>query len=476
MIKIKESVINLFGKDKVIDDSSKLQFYAKDESLEEGKSPDLIVTPTNEDDIIKIISYNNEKKIPLIVSSSTKKYYGGTVPKKKGILLDLSQMNKILEINSDERYVKIEPGVTYKDLVPELKKKNLRIMLPLGYDSEASVVSTYFDRVPLLSGPKILISEGWQCILNMHLILANGMPLDTGTANWCKSRPSFLPSGAPGGPDLSRLFSGSQGTLGIVTNLIIKAKYLPKNKKIVFVKYDNLSECLKEISNILWFDKCREILIISKKNLSLILSKDQTNDEIENLKSKCPPWLLVLGIEFEDNEKYQIDLADLNDFGLKVKESLSINDIDLNELFLKEFELPDKLNNFRHLKNTLHIPFYINVDKISKLNQGTKNILEKYNYSIDELLGYIMPIEQGHTYYMDYTIHYDKKNDDLNKIKKFYNYLSEYILKNSGVIDRPYGIWADLIFSNNPNLLNFLKQIKNQIDPNNILNPGRMGL
>jgi len=264
--------------------------------------------------------------------------------------------------------------------------------------------------------------------------------------------------------------------LGIVSRLVIKAKYLPQNKTILFKGFDSLNRCLESIRKILWYDKAREILIISKKNLSCILANKIDEKTIENLKNKCPEWMLVIGLEFNDLEKYHVDLADFKDFGVKFSENLNINNIKLKNVFLKEFELPDRLNNFRTFKKVLHIPFYINRDKILQLNNLIEKISIKYDYSFEDLLGYIMPIEQGHTYYMDYTIHYDKKSSDIEKVKKFYTELSKVILENGGVIDRPYGIWADLIFSKNLELFNFLKIVKNQLDPNNILNPGKLGL
>ena len=174
----------------------------------------MIVTPTSIEQIQGITQICNENKIDLIPSSSTEKYYGATIPKNGGIILDLRKMNKILEINADERFVRIEPGVTFKQIQMELKKHGLRVMVPLGLPSSASVVSTYMERVPLLSGPKILLSEGWQCTLNMQIVIPNGMTVNTGSASWCKDRPSFLPSGPVSGPDLSRMFSGSQPESG----------------------------------------------------------------------------------------------------------------------------------------------------------------------------------------------------------------------------------------------------------------------
>ncbi|MFX0135487.1 MAG: hypothetical protein ACFFDN_17720, partial [Candidatus Hodarchaeota archaeon] len=101
--------------------------------------------------------------------------------------------------------------------------------------------------------------------------------VNTGSAGWCKERPSFLPSGAVGGPDFSRLFSGSQGSLGVVTDLIIKAKYLLKIKKIIFIPYEKIENVLDLIYKILYFDKGREFLGISQKNLALILKDGQKN-------------------------------------------------------------------------------------------------------------------------------------------------------------------------------------------------------
>ncbi len=472
----KELLSEVIDYSKIEDNSHILNSFSSDYSLETGVNPQFVIYPTNDDEVIRILRLANKLKIPIIPSSSREKYYGATIPKKGGIILDFKKMNKILKINYKDRYIVIEPGVTYDQLIPELRKHGLRISVPLGYPSSASVVSTYIERVPLLTGPKVLLSEGWQCILNMHIILANGMTLDTGTANWCKDKPNFLPSGPHGGPDLSRLFSGAQGTLGIVTKLVIKAKYLPKYRSVVFVEFNDLEDCLSKIRSILWYDKSREMLIISKKNLALILSEKMTDNEINDVMNKCPEWLLVIGLESEDKEKYKIDIEDFKQFGIEVKENLILNNIQLNKLFLNEIELPRRLVNFRYYKNAQHIPFYINKDKISDLNKGVNRICTENNYEMNNLFGYLMPIEQGHTFYMDYTIHYNKNEIDTKKIIEFFKQLSEFILSNGGVIDRPYNLWSDQIFSKNPALFEFLKQIKKQLDPNGILNPGRMGL
>ncbi|NVM30562.1 MAG: FAD-binding oxidoreductase [Candidatus Helarchaeota archaeon] len=471
---IKRDLQENIGSENVSDDKEILKQFSSDDSIQSGKFPDLIVTPSMIKGIQEILKIANKYKINVIPSSSTEKYYGATIPRFGGIVVDLRNMNKILEIDQDERFVRIEAGVTYKQLQAELKKQGLRIMVPLGFPSSASVVSTYMERVPLLSGPKILLSEGWQCILNMQIVLPNGMIANTGSASWCKDRPSFLPTGPVSGPDLSRVFSGSQGTLGIVTDLIIKAKYLPEIKRVLFIPVDNLRDVIDLIYQIQYFDKGREFLGVCQKNLSMIIAEDEKS--AEDLRDQLPPWLIVMGIEADTEEKYQIDLNDLKDFGAQFQTEYKIDGKDLGEIFLREFEIPDRLSNFRKYKGKcLHIPFYVNIDEIPEFNQRAETISKKYAYPIEDLYGYLMPIEQAHTCYYDFNIHYDPNDEkETEKMKRLYLELSEDVIENGGVIDRPYGPWAQMIYSRNRPYYDFWRQVKNILDPNEIMNPGQL--
>ncbi len=471
---LKRELEEKLGSQQVSEDKVLLESFSSDPSIQPKKLPMLVVSPKTIEEVREILAIANSYKISVIPSSSTEKYYGATVPKDEALIIDLRKMNKIAEINEEERYVRIEAGVTFKQLQTELRKHGLRIMVPLGFPSSASVVSTYMERVPLLSGPKILLSEGWQCILNMQILIPNGMLVNTGSASWCQERPSFLPSGPVSGPDLSRVFSGAQGTLGIVTDLIIKAKYLPAIKRVVFIPCADLNAVVDLIYQIQYYDKGREFLGISAKNLECIVADDGKN--VEQIRGELPRWLIVMGIEADSEEKYEIDLADLADFGAEFRTEYEVDGKDLSELFLREFEIPDRLNNFRKYKGScLHIPFYMNLDEIPKVNQLAEAITKKYGYPIEDLYGYFMPIEQSHTCYYDFNVYYDPdKDENRQKMTNLYLALSEMIIENNGVIDRPYGPWAQMIFSRNQAYYKFWRQVKQLLDPNEIMNPGQL--
>ena len=473
---IMEELRDKIGSEKVLNEETLLEYFSSDDSLQSSKLPDLIITPQTITDIQETLAIANKYKIDIIPSSSTEKYYGATLPKNGGIIVDLRKMNRILEIDPDERYVRIEAGVTYEQLQAELKKHGLRVMVPLGFPSSASAVSTYIERVPLLSGPKILLSEGWQCILNIQMVLPNGMIVNTGSASWCNDRPSFLPTGPVSGPDLSRVISGSQGTLGIVTDLVIKAKYFPQIKKCVFIPFETFNDIIDLIYQIQHFDKGREFLGICQKNLAMILADD--GDDIESLRKQLPSWMIVIGLEADSEEKYQIDLADLQDFGAQFQTECNYNNKDLGELFLEEFEVPNRLNNFRKYRGKcLHIPFYVNLNEIPAFNQRAEDICQKYEYPIVDLYGYFMPIEQAHTCYYDFNVYYDPDNElEKSRMQELFLELSENVIEHGGVIDRPYGPWAQMIFSRNRAYYDFWRKIKAMLDPNEIMNPSQLKL
>jgi len=111
---LKNELKKYINETKISDDIILINSFKSDASLEKGTIPDLIMYPAGEDDIIRILEFANNYNIPIIPSSSKEKYCRGTIPKNGGIILDLSKMNEILEINTEDRYVWIEPGVTYE--------------------------------------------------------------------------------------------------------------------------------------------------------------------------------------------------------------------------------------------------------------------------------------------------------------------------------------------------------------------------
>ena len=121
-----QKLTKICGYQNISQDPKELEDYSKDLSLLKGKSPLYIVWPSKSQEITEIVKLANNLKFNIIpVSLNSKfKHHGDSLPKNNNtIILNLSRMNKILSIDRKNRVVMVEPGVSFDQLVPILKKK-----------------------------------------------------------------------------------------------------------------------------------------------------------------------------------------------------------------------------------------------------------------------------------------------------------------------------------------------------------------
>lgn len=110
---IKDELIGVIGTENVSDDPGVLESYSKDYSLAPPRMPDFAIYPENTGQVRDIVRICNQYSLPIIPCSSRVHFRGCTIPKQGGVILDLKRMNKIISINERNRYVMIEPGVTW---------------------------------------------------------------------------------------------------------------------------------------------------------------------------------------------------------------------------------------------------------------------------------------------------------------------------------------------------------------------------
>lgn len=458
---IKEKIIDIFGKEKTVETDSILSEYG---------NPDIIVHANDKNQIIKLIKLAGQYKIPIVPKSSIISFNDGAIPENGGILLDMSNMKEIFNIqDGSDRNVTIQPGVTYGELQKYLNEKGFKCMVPLGLPSNVSVLSSYLERVPLLSGPIIILSEGSQCIMDMQVVRGDGTILHTGSASTVPTRPGISPNG-PIGPDWTRVFTAAQGTMGIVAEMTIKFKHIPNHQKILLKSYESLDNLLNDMIKIKRMDIGKECLGVSNLNMAAILANDKA--QIDELKQKLPKWTLVLNLTGFDEEEVKIlgvDLVDLNVQFTNDEYKSSANVSNIEEIFLQEFNLPNKLiANQAYKENCQIIPFYARKSRILEFDKVITNMASNAGYDVNNLHGYIMPIEQARVFFIEYTLHSDSNLD------KLFEEISEFVINKGGIIDRPYGIWRKMIYSKIPDYVKLLKQVKHILDPNGIFNPGKI--
>ncbi len=421
--------------------------------------------------MIKLSIKNN---IPLVPKSSRVDYYDGAIVENGGLLLDMTNMKKIISIREgSSRNVTIQPGVTYEELQKYLNEKGYKCMVPLGLPGQASVLSSYLERIPLLYAPMVILFEGSQCIMDLEVIRGDGTILHTGSAATVPGRPGISPNG-PIGPDWTRVFTAAQGTMGISTEVTIKFKHIPNHQRILLKPYEDLEILLTDMTKIKRMDIGKECLGISNLNMAAILAKDK--EHLLALRMKLPKWTLVLNITGFDEEEVNIleeDLKDLNVLFTNDDLKTLIDVPNIEEILLEEFNLPSKLVSHREYKENCQIvPFY---SRKSRVLEFEKEIIEKATkagYDVKDLHGYLMPVEQARIFYIEYTLYSD--SNDAESVNILFEEISEHVINKGGIIDKPYGVWKKMIYSKIPEYMKLLKEVKKILDPHDIFNPGKI--
>jgi FAD/FMN-containing dehydrogenase len=288
---IKKQLSEIVGKDNFTDQKDQLRAYAKDFSYTPAGSPTCAVKPSNSKEISAIIKFCNENSLPVVPVSSKVHFFGATIPKEGGVVLDMSRMDKILEIDPDNRRVRFEAGVTWGKLAGELKKKGFRVIMPLTPPAERSVLTDFLER----EEPTNQVYDYGEPMQAMEVVWPTGEIFRMGSASVNGYPESMAKGGNPSGPglDFYRFFQCAQGTMGVVTWTNLKIESIPKIDKILFAPIDDLDRAIDFLYRILPRRIGQEVLLLNNLNLAAILAEKWPAD-FEKLRSSLPPWTLIL--------------------------------------------------------------------------------------------------------------------------------------------------------------------------------------
>jgi len=227
----------ILGPDYVLSSDTDLTLYGYDASLEKGR-PDVVVLPDSAQEVSQVVALAHEEKIPVIARGSGTNLSGGTIPTSGGIVVHFSRMNRILEIDIPNRTVTVEPGLITLDLQNLLLKKGF-VYAP---DPASQKVSTLGGNFGENSGGPHCLKYG---VTTNHVLGAEVVLYD-GTLIWTGGKTQDNP-----GYDLTGLLVGSEGTLGMVTKMILKIIRAPEAVKTLLAVYDTLEDASNTVSAII---------------------------------------------------------------------------------------------------------------------------------------------------------------------------------------------------------------------------------
>jgi FAD/FMN-containing dehydrogenase len=502
--KLKDRLASIVGPDNFADDEHSLDRYSKDQSFTSLQRPDFVLEPATREEVQEIVSVANEDKVPVVPVSSGTHFFGAAIPSRGGIVVDLKRMNRILLVNTREWNTTIEAGVTYRQLAEELDREGFRIATPLFALPSASAVSTLIQRNHPTTATDF--SYGNELIMGYELVLPNGDHFNVGKQ--AVGGPMKYVA-QPTGPGLNfwRLFQGACGTLGIVTSMAVKILKKPKLRKVHFWPCKDLEEAVKVIRITQRRELGLECFALNRFNLAVfVLScdrderkaleegtyvgecgaprwSDAQRAEFQKLLGLLPPWMVVIvssGFERRPEEKIAYEEEDLKELGSKeigVDPEEEVRGVpDLAEELLKDTERPTRMQKRFGFKGSVQpLSFYGESRKASFFEGLIHKMASEFGVPFEEIGGFILPIERARAVFCQFDLHCDSGNaQEKEKTETLLKVASERLIDEGAFFDPPYGIWADMMYSRAGTYAEYLKRVKKELDPNGIMNPGKL--
>jgi glycolate oxidase len=453
-----EAFQKIVGEKFVLVDEDSLRHYAHDETEDLHYFPEVVIKPKTAEEISAILKICNKEKIPVTPRGAGTGLSGGALPHLGGVLLSTERMNSILQIDERNLQVTTEPGVITEVLQNTVKEKNL------FYPPDPSSKGSCFigGNISENSGGPKAVKYGVvkDYVLNLEIVLPTGEIIWTG-ANVLKNATGY---------NLTQLIVGSEGTLGIVTKIVLRLIPLPKYDLLMLVPFNSAENACAAVS--------------------AIFRAGYTPSGLEFMERDALEWaskFIDSSVKIEDGvQAHLLVEVDGNNMEVLMKDMEGISEIvqafECGEiLFAEDAKQKDELWKMRRRigEAVKAHSIYKEEDavvpraELPALLKAVKDIGKKYNFH---------SVCYGHAGDGNLHINIIKgslTNEEWNgSLKDGIREIFVLVKKLGGTLSGEHGIglvqkeYMDIVFDKTQ--LRLMKEIKKLFDPNNILNPGKI--
>ncbi|MGB3947222.1 MAG: FAD-linked oxidase C-terminal domain-containing protein [Bacteroidia bacterium] len=457
---IVDTLKRIVGESAVFMDDENLANYGHDETERLMFMPEVVVKPYTAEQISQILILANNNNVPVTPRGAGTGLSGGALPIYGGISLSMERFNNILNIDERNLQATVEPGVINEVFQNAVKEKGL------FYPPDPASKGSCF-----LGGNVAESSGGPKCvkygttkdyILNLEVVLPTGEIIYTG-ANTLKNSTGY---------NLTQLMVGSEGTLGIVTKIIVRLLPYPKHNLLILVPFRSLDEACSAVSEVF-----RAGFIPSAMELMERDALDWVSKFVESSVVKIEDDIqahLLIEVDGNDPEMLMKEIESI----VELMTRFNVGDV----LFAESAAQKDELWKLRRKINEAVMANAISKEQdtvvpraeLPQLVKGIKDIGKAYHFK---------SVCYGHA--GDGNLHVRIIKGDLTDEQWNGQYIKDAIAaifklckQLNGTISGEHGIgliqqeYMGIVFSEKA--LSIQKNIKQVFDPNNILNPGKM--
>jgi glycolate oxidase len=236
---VKQKLITIVTEKNFDDSKIERLVYSYDATPNFQSMPDAVISPRNTEDVSEILKICNQYEVPIVPRGSGTNLCAGTCPTEGGIVILFKHMNKILEIDEENLTITVQPGVITLDMIHAIEEKGLFYPPDPSSMKISTIGGNINENSGGLRGLKYGVTRDY--VMGLEAVLPNGDIIRTG-GKLAKDVAGY---------DLTRLFVGSEGTLGVITEATLKLIPMPETRKTMLALYQDLSAAARSVSKII---------------------------------------------------------------------------------------------------------------------------------------------------------------------------------------------------------------------------------
>lgn len=431
--------------------------YSRDMSIHTGV-PQAIVFVSDAQQVSRILSLANSEKVPVVARGTGSSVTGAVLPAKGGVVMDFTRMNSVGEINKADGYVVVGPGVICNALNAKLAPTHFFPPDP-GSAPIATIGGMISTNASGVRAAKYGTTKDY--VKGLTVVMADGRIIRTG---------DMAPKSSAG-YDLTHLFSSSEGTLGIITEAVLKILPMPEYEAFAKASFPDVATAGLAVEKIftsgLELATC-EIL----DNVCLDVARDALKMDIPK-NVNCQLFMGIDGPRSAVEEQIKkIDEICKSVGG--IENLWSDNPVEKAKLFAARGGLVPAMSRLKPSYRLVPLveDFGVPISKIPETIAEIQKIGEKYGFPV-ATFGHIGDGNLHATFIMNPTV-----SEHWDKVKKIALEFIDMTLRFNGTVSAEHGVGmakSPYIHRQVGEGLEVMKSIKTALDPNNILNPGKMG-
>ena len=448
-----EALTKLLGESQLITGEDIGEKYQSDWSGENPHMPELVVRPDSTAVVSKLLKYCNEERLAVVTQGGLTGLAGGATPRDNEIVLSLERMHGIVELDHQSMTMTVKAGTQLQVIQKAADTAGLRLPLDLGARGSCQIGGN----VSTNAGGNQVLSFGMAraLVLGLEAVQADGTVIS--------AHNKMLKNNA--GYDLKQLFIGSEGTLGVITEVVLRLFPASRNKHTALVSLGSFEDVIKLLHvaqsrfarltafEVMWDDYY----------LRAVTETETASDPFE----KTFPYYILLESENDSLDSFEQVLFEQLENGTLLDAAIAQSGKDSDQFWIIRDAIGDLLSR---------IPDAVNFDiglPISRMQE----FLEKTQLTLNERFENLHTITFGHL--ADGNIHITAWTDDNEDnsaaiYKLVYGLLQEF----EGTVTAEHGIGVMktdyLKLCRSPEEIELMRTLKRALDPNNILNPGRV--